>query len=580
MEVLMFCSRFMVGAMMIGVGTLLSPVFAQSTSSPVVFYSDLISGPNIGGENNNGVIVTINGKNFGNIRGSSTVTVGGGAVADYKTWTDTKIQVAIGAAAATGGIAVNVAGSSSTCANPDPGGCSFTVRKGNIYYVSNSGNDGGSGSFPAPWKTLYHAVRAVSAGDTIYAENGVSVSAPDGTGWHSALLLGTGNGVVSGASGNPIALVAYPGATVTIGSLTAMSASGDTTIYGLRESGGITDYVISGLTLRGPEVAADLDGDFRWRVINNDISAGDPGANVMGAFTLREGGNDVFYGNNVHDVGTSSKEGHSVYFSTDNNHVWAAWNTLVNNTTCYEMQFHSSPLGSGSGNDMYDLHVHDNYFNGDRCAGLNFATVDPSKGTVEAYNNVFFHVGNGPAPADGAYNFACIYAAGILNNGPAPSGTVQIYNNTAYDCGKSGLGAQGVVLINDQGSGSAIHYNLTNNILSGMPSETPYVAFSGGNSSYVSCANNLFYNNGPAPSFCSAQAVNANPAFLSVTLPNLDVPLTSPALKAGSTSLYPRFDFTGALRPSSPAIGAYDSGSGTASAPAPAAPTNLQGVVK
>ncbi len=572
----MFGNNTRMAAMLLcGLGSAMA-AYAQS-SPPVVFYSDLASGPNTGGENNNGVIVTIDGQNFGASRGSSTVTVGGGAVADYKSWSNSRVQVALGSAAGSGQITVKVNGQASTCVNRDPGGCNFTVRTGNIYYVSPSGSDSGSGAFTTPWRTLYHAVRSVSPGDTIYAEDGISISSPDGTGWHSALVLSKGNGVITGSNGHPITLAAYPGATVTIGSTSAQSASGDTTIYGLRDAGDITDYVISGLHLRGPDVGADLDGDVRWRVVDNDVTASDSGANIMGAITLREGSYDYFYGNTVHDVGTSSKEGHAVYFSTDNNHVWAGWNKLINNTTCYAMQFHSSPLGSGSGNDMYDLHVHDNLFSGDRCAGLNFATVDPSKGTVEAYNNVFNHVGNGPAPPDGNYNYACIYAAGILNAGPSPSGTVQIYNNTAYDCGSGGASAgSGVVLINDQGSGSSLHYNFVNNILSGKAGEAPYVSFGGNASSGdVSCTNNLFFNNGSAPGFCAAGAVTGDPKFVAPG-GDLHIQAGSPAAGAGSGSAVSPWDFDGKTRPSPPAIGAYEVG-GSSTPLRPTPPVGVSG---
>src|SRR5579884_3328420 len=73
---------------------------------PHVFFSDLDSGPSSGGEKNGGVYVTIYGARFGTTRGSSSVTVGGGAVASYTIWTDTKITVQLGRLAATGPIVV------------------------------------------------------------------------------------------------------------------------------------------------------------------------------------------------------------------------------------------------------------------------------------------------------------------------------------------------------------------------------------------------------------------------------------------------------------------------------------------
>ncbi|MGZ4841339.1 MAG: IPT/TIG domain-containing protein, partial [Candidatus Angelobacter sp.] len=82
-------------------------MLAQS-STPRLFYSDLESGPNTGGQNNNGAFVTLWGKGFGASQGTSTVTVGGGAVAAYELWSDGKIIVQLGAGAATGNIVVNV----------------------------------------------------------------------------------------------------------------------------------------------------------------------------------------------------------------------------------------------------------------------------------------------------------------------------------------------------------------------------------------------------------------------------------------------------------------------------------------
>src|SRR5882724_13133817 len=56
------------------------------TAPPRIFFTDLTSGPSTGGENNNGTILTIYGRNFGVTQGTSTVTVGGGAVAAYLKW--------------------------------------------------------------------------------------------------------------------------------------------------------------------------------------------------------------------------------------------------------------------------------------------------------------------------------------------------------------------------------------------------------------------------------------------------------------------------------------------------------------
>jgi len=64
-------------------------VFFGQSAPPSLFFSDLESGPNTGGQNNKGVWVTIWGKGFGLTQGTSTVTVGGGAVDNYPLWSDT-----------------------------------------------------------------------------------------------------------------------------------------------------------------------------------------------------------------------------------------------------------------------------------------------------------------------------------------------------------------------------------------------------------------------------------------------------------------------------------------------------------
>ena len=83
---------------------LLSAISAfTQTPQPQIFFSDLESGPNTGGQNGNGAFVTIWGKGFGATQNTSTITVGGGTVAAYPIWSDGKITFQLGAGAATGG---------------------------------------------------------------------------------------------------------------------------------------------------------------------------------------------------------------------------------------------------------------------------------------------------------------------------------------------------------------------------------------------------------------------------------------------------------------------------------------------
>src|SRR5208282_5168926 len=50
----------------------------QNPGAPRIFFTDLLSGPNNGGQSGDGAFVTIYGSGFGATQGSSTVAVGGG----------------------------------------------------------------------------------------------------------------------------------------------------------------------------------------------------------------------------------------------------------------------------------------------------------------------------------------------------------------------------------------------------------------------------------------------------------------------------------------------------------------------
>jgi len=132
---------------------------------PRIFFSDLESGPNTGGQNNRGVWVTIWGKGFGAERGASTVTIGGGPAAEYPIWSDTKITFQLGPAAKSGPIVVKVKGK---IGNSSSNGIPFTVRPGKIYFVAVNGSDRRNGSLALPWKSIVHAKDRMSAGDVTY----------------------------------------------------------------------------------------------------------------------------------------------------------------------------------------------------------------------------------------------------------------------------------------------------------------------------------------------------------------------------------------------------------------------------
>jgi IPT/TIG domain len=515
-----------------------------------LFFSDLTSGPNQGGQDGKGAFVTVWGNGFGDARGSSNVTIGGGAADNYPVWTAGKITFQLGAAAAAGNIVAHVAGKGDSNALP------FTVRAGNIYFVTATGSDSAAGSFTAPWKTIPKAKNTIAAGDIAYigvhAGDAVSQTTEDTTAaYRCALGMSADGGASSGTAAAPKALVAYPGATATIGATSGLER-------GILTPGitGSWDYwVISQLTLRGETEALDFEGPATgWRVVGNDISCpngtGKSGC-VTGTDTPDTPGNLKFFGNVVRDaaaeVTSVTKYYHGIYFASD--HLELGWNTVRDGKTCRAIQFHDS-----GGPNEFDLVVHDNVIHGTVCDGLNFATVDPSQGAIVAYNNVIYDVGRGPDPADGSSNYACIYIANITNAGSPGSGNVQLYNNTLYDCGAHGGGASGAIAVD---SGGPVGVQMDDNLIEALSGES-YIAGDSGSAPAITGENNLLDGAGAAPSYLTG-SVTGNPRFGAVATGDFHLTAGSPAVDHGKATAATT-DADGTPRPQGAAfdIGAYE----------------------
>jgi hypothetical protein len=509
-----------------------SPPNPAPTASPRIFFSDLESGPNTGGQNNRGVWVTIWGKGFGAERGGSTVTIGGGPAAEYPIWTDTRITFQLGPAAKTGAIIVNVRGTNGSSAS---NGLPFTVRAGKIYFVALNGSDRRNGSFASPWKSILQAKNKMSAGDVSYIRDGVAQTSEDSFTAYVSMDRDGGNN--SGKPDAPKALVAYPGAKVTIGKAHGLE-------YGIRSpniQAREDHWVISQLHIIGGKQAIAI-GGTGWKIVGNDIEC-PGGEGQVGCVETSQASRIRFYGNEVHNAGAgpaSSKYYHAVYFSTDSNHIDVGWNHIHDNITCRAIQFHSSPLcwpGCGSsdetGRNQFDLHVHDNLIHGDNCNGINFATVDPSKGPVEAYNNVISHVGLMDPASDGGA-FSCIYVAGITNHGKPGAGTVEIFNNTLFDCGanhsRNADGSRGAFSVG--GGPAGLTMRLRNNIVYQLPGEI----YIDGSKAQITGEKNLWFGAGEAPKQTQGN-MSADPLFIDLGRFDFHLSGASPARDGGVTVL-------------------------------------------
>ena len=498
---------------------LLLAVAAQAQySAPRIFFSDLQSGPNTGGQNNLGAIVTIYGQGFGPAQNTSTVTVGGAAVGEYLAWSDSKVSFQPGPAASSGNIMITVDGKAS---NSLP----FTIRGGNIYFVSPDGNDADSGSYSSPWLTLVKATNTMSAGDIAYALDGVTQNGPDS----GAASLDVTNG---GTPDLPLAIVAYPGAQVTVGSASSQ-------VYGIRATA--SQWVIAGLTVSGSTSALSLVNTAGWRVVGNNFSCPDGFgmASCVGGYSLS---NLALLGNNIHDNGSTSSADvepyDSVAFTGPSHSLEVGWNQIVRTRSCRALRFSSASAG------QYLLKVHDNFIQGAVCSGISFANVNPSLGAVTAYNNVIADVGTGPAPGGvEADTYACIGIAGEAQ------GEVILASNTMYDCGARANGDSGAFA-------ASASVTLIDNLIDVLSGESYFSANSV--TAAITGSNNLLYGAGSPPAFLSS-SVTGNPDFVAPANSNFRVKANSPAIDAGEADLA-TWDADGVPRPQGLAydIGAYE----------------------
>lgn len=544
---------------------------STTTPAPAIFFTDLTSGPNSGGENGRGAYVTIYGNNFGT---SPTVTwnglscinvipVNGNSVNTWMWYQKLVVQMTSSCTAGTGKFVVTTNGqSSSDDTSHGDTGANFTVRTGAIKCASVGGT--GNGTFSGGCSgDLTALVHNASPGDVIYGLNGLSYTTGDSGESRVALYINT-----SGAASQPKAVVAYPGATVTIG---AKSLS-----WGGVGVSGASYWTIAGLTLIGGTSASTqyyAAGNIRY--VGNDLTC--PSTNATGSTACmnnNDGSYTWVYGNNLHDIGYSGsiKTYHAFYWGGDSsgisNFAWVGWNTISNVQGCRGFQFYSGYAGSV---DEHDIHLHDNVIHDVRCDAVNFSTMNPDTGPVEAYNNVMWNVGKGPDPTDGGAVYDCFNISSFNNY----TNAVQIYNNTCLNAGNSSTAVS-----SNSGSisnNSSVKFSLKNNIFLQLNGQ-PYLSSGSGCGTMSVSTNNNFYGNGGAPS-CGASLTNSlstNPTVVSTTTPDLHLLTGSPMIGAG-TALFPTYDHDGLVRASPPSIGAYEFTAGILTLPA--APTGLTAVV-
>jgi hypothetical protein len=425
-------------------------------------------------------------------------------------------------------------------------------------------------------------------GDVTYAMNGYTDTSPDPDhGWGIITLTPT----TCAGAGSQIAMVGYPGATVTIG------ATNSDTPAVRPYDGGCSGYNFSEITFRGKNEALVLGsgGAFainNLRIVGNDISC--PAANSASGCEA-DGSTDIAhkgvgliqYGNNFHDIGTGNNSLQHAIYHGNTTSIIDAWNNISNVTgACRGIQVFSS-----TSNFVHnDIHIHDNVIHDTGCDAVGLYDTQSTGGGIygggaEIYNNVIFRAGqNG---AGGSANSMGIYYS--IDNGPSSSSVIEIFNNTVYDVvGNSGGGHAAIGCALFGATGPKMH--IRNNIIYQVNSSSSYIDVGSCGSGAAYGENNLVFGLGGLGSQCPGCTVtlNSNPNFVNTSETGCpsncatDLHLaasSSPANGAGATgAALPSYDHDGLLRPSPLAIGAYEYAAGSVAA-RPSPPTNLTGIV-
>jgi hypothetical protein len=407
------------------------------------------------------------------------------------------------------------------------------------------------------------------AGDIIYVCNGVSDTDDYGVRINSNCSSSTPE---DGADNNRMALVAYPGASVTIV---------DSTRSGITNYWQVNKYwVISKLDIEAKDTG--IQGSENGRIVGNKIT--DPtGVNADGAAGAIDAGADSYtsnggvttisnlkiFGNYIHDFGgaTTSNKHHTMYLRIRSAGLVITapeigWNRLEDNEARAGLYFYDeNSCGSMEGSVFK---IHDNFVRNQ--TGVAFGIManpctDPYtiEGTVQGYNNII--VGGGQNNSGGNFGTNAINFQGADN-----LMDVYFYNNTLYGYSYSGCidSVQcGAVSVRDgQGTGEfggTLHFR--NNIIV----DTLNMPFSQDSSpdTITTHSNNLWYNGGDgnpasAPTW-DTSPITTDPLFVNAGGGNLNLSLSSPAIGAGVelNSVFAT-DLNGVVRGATWDIGAYE----------------------
>ncbi|HEY8023255.1 MAG TPA: hypothetical protein VIF60_01725, partial [Burkholderiaceae bacterium] len=354
---------------------------ATATLAPQVLFTDALSGPTTGGENDKGAYLSVFGRNFGaqsDLGTNTKVYIGNVEVANYRYLGSAKsagrtglqqitVQVGSLGGAATGtALPVKLvhAGVSSNTDN------TFTPSSGRILFVSLSGSDTTAvpNNIAKPWRSLQNmstltgAYFAMQTGDHIVIRGGNwSDANGQDTTW---MRFGSGIYARNGNASAWIHVTAYPGpingnAIEDVHYTTPAGASGGIAGPWSAIAGTSGEYIsVSNLRM---DIAGGANRDAApvnfqytagpWRVVNNELGPWIAGNSAIlnAAGVSGHGNGNKVLGNNIHDIaGTSDLQNHGIYADTTAQNWEVAYNWIHNITGGSAVQFNDNEAGAGS----------------------------------------------------------------------------------------------------------------------------------------------------------------------------------------------------------------------------------------
>lgn len=365
-----------------------------AVAAPAIFYTDLAAAPNRGGENDAGAFVTVYGRGFGTMRGNGSVTVGGGQVAAYRSWSDNKIVVQLGSQARSGNIIVR------TNAGETSNSVPFTVRDGRVLEATTS--------------NIGSVVNSVRAGDVVYLRGGNYTGRYGTTDWGNMQFT-------LGPWASDTAFVGYPGETVNVRDWRVGDRSG--------HANGVT---IANMVMRVNEQC--VQGNHYWeneesgarnvRLVGNDCQ-GNYNYNTQTGLIALGGDGWKIFGNYLHDTGTSPpiNNNHAIYIQVGADDVEVAWNRFERLRMGHVIQVHTD----GTPRLYENILIHDNELTGASPGDMRGVVAGniSNNSTVYVYNNIFRNLGQ---------SFSAVLITGgtvvvehnTLDRISAPDGAIQV----------------------------------------------------------------------------------------------------------------------------------------------------------